>query len=220
MTARPTRPPTPGPATPFAWERVRLSVGRVEAIAGMLFAGLIAVLVIFGGAMWVADLALYARDRDRLPVPAAAALAVAWVAAAVLEYRTIGFLRDGALFAPEPVVPSIALGQRPWPTWLRPVAAAWWLAHAGAILYVAHSAVTDLHFVNPTWVEHAVHLATVSCVMFTSAYGANTTLLLALAAARPSRRAVMRAWRWRIALDLLVAVAVPLASRGWDAGRG
>ena len=106
------------------------------------------------------------------------------------------------------VLVTLALGQRRWPLLLRPIVAAWWLAHQ-AIMVIGTSIVVRA-FAFPdvsTYVDCAARVIQFLLYLAGSACG-NAFLFLAVSSIWPTARAVRRLHRFRYAIDLLVAIAL------------
>jgi hypothetical protein len=111
---------------------------------------------------------------------------------------------------PIPFAPAFALRQWNWPFYLRPLMAIWWLAHfligvAGAILLN-----NFIESQGPQGVSIAMRIVAFLITGFTMTYCANMYLLLALHAIGFGERGIRVAWRWRILIDIAVAVLAGL----------
>ena len=131
-----------------------------------------------------------------------------WIVATLLEAAFLGGsfkngLGDRLLY---PFAPWFAMRVRNCPLLLRPLAAAWWAAHF--LIGIAAA----IFFDNLIVADHSMSDGRLArCVVFvaidlTIAYSANLYGLLAVTAAGGGDQIVQRVWRWRIALDLGVAI--------------
>jgi hypothetical protein len=116
-----------------------------------------------------------------------------------------------------PFSPYFALQFQNWPLLLRPFAAVWWLAHfaagIGATILVDNILVLSMTDWNTRVLRSLIFIP----ISFTIAYSANLYLLLLVTAAGGGKRAVGAIWRYRILLDLAVAICAaffPILSRG------
>jgi hypothetical protein len=115
-----------------------------------------------------------------------------------------------------PFSPYFALQFQNWPLLLRPFAATWWLAHfaagIGATILVDNILVLSM----TDWNSRVLRSLLFIPLSFTIAYSANLYLLLLVTAIGGGKRAVGVIWRYRILLDLAVAICAaffPILSR-------
>lgn len=114
-----------------------------------------------------------------------------------------------------PIGPSAAMRHAQFPLLLRPVLAAWWLAHflvAAGFGYGIELAGNVAARGRPTGDRVLLHLVTTT-VAFGWVYAANTYLVLTFASIRRSERVIEAVWRRRILIDLLVVIAGTAAAR-------
>lgn len=130
----------------------------------------------------------------------------------VLELLFLNWLKNGLEVGPRPFVPWFAVRQWSWPWPIRPLVAAWWLAHFGVAILGAmllQQALLRSGDEARLWFR----LAAAVVVSFTFAYSANLFLLLAVTCFTRSGSIVDAIWRKRFLLDAAVALAagtVPL----------
>ena len=115
-----------------------------------------------------------------------------------------------------PFVPHFALRQLRWPLPLRPIVACWWVAHFG----VALAFLVSLENLTKAWSASDVQDIVVGYGVLALATGTASHcglmyLLLAVTSLWRSERVIMTLWRYRLAIDLAVLVAVIGIARAW-----
>jgi hypothetical protein len=171
---------------------------KVEATVGEIFAFLVGfVLLVVGG-----DVVYLARASTDF-----AWLLPSWTIAVLLEGAFLWKLKTSLENGEYPFAPWFALKLRRWPLLLRPLVAAWWAVHfllgCAASMFLENLVVAD----TVNW-----NMRILRCLIFvamgsTIAYSANLYALLAITASGGGETIVRQVWRWRIILDLGVAIA-------------
>ncbi len=121
-------------------------------------------------------------------------------------------------FGPSPFTPQFAVRLGRWPMFLRPIAAIWWASHFGfglLMAYVIESQMAGADFGGDPMFDHpgwATQFAGFTVIGFTLAFAFNLYAMLALTALGFGRRVVLLVWRWRLLLDVGVAIAAALAA--------
>src|SRR5688572_14339472 len=194
---------SPDPHTdPDSAQGRRLDLTFAEAILGLIFASFLGV-----GLFIMVPIVLLSEGK-RLQPRNHVLVWVAWGIAALVKALSLRFYGGGLEHATHPVPVSIAMRQRSWPLTLRPLAAAWWLANAAAMVALAEWVLGQYVFFTPTIGQTTFRFVCTAGVLFSSALAANTYLLFAVAALFNNRRWVLAVWRVRILLDLAVAIGV------------
>ena len=115
-----------------------------------------------------------------------------------------------------PFVPRFALRQLGWPILLRPIVACWWAAHFA----VALGFLVLLENLAKGWSDWelrdlVIGYGALALATGTASHCGLMYLLLAVTALWRSERVVMTLWRYRLAIDLAVLVAVIAIARAW-----
>jgi hypothetical protein len=189
--------------------RFRQFFELTEFIFGLLFAGLLLVLLAVGGACFVLNAWLYQHpqpsSRDLI------AMAVFWLVGTVCEvfaFRRIWIITPGVQSVPAAKSLAMAVILRPPPApLLRPLIALWWLLNAGAIVFMGHWFTRDFALTNPTRAELLFVQGLRLFVIFCASYASNIHIAIAVNSSGASPRAVQGLWRCRILIDLAVAGA-------------
>lgn len=191
-------------------------VGRVarklEAVVGLLSAAFVGIGVLSMG------LAVLIPNSHRYPPHVGWIIAGSVVAGAaeVLFFLTLVCNLDRV--GPGPFAPQVAVRLGRWPAILRPVAAAWWAAHFGLGLlmaYVIEAEMAGVDFGGDGAFGHpgpAAQFAVLVAVGFTLAFAFNLYAMLTLTALGFGRRAVSAVWRWRLVLDVALAIAAAVTA--------
>ena len=115
-----------------------------------------------------------------------------------------------------PLAPGLALSQPRWPLLLRPLVAAWWLAHyavglAAVVMLERYFPVSadDWRLTLFLWTVYA------GC-LFTTTHSAHLYLLLAVGSITRRAGPVMWLWRWRWVIDVVIALAAFWSKRFID----
>ena len=180
---------------------------KIEATVGAIFAFLVGfVLLVLGG-----DIVYMAQGTKDFFW-----LFPTWACIVLLEGLFLWQLKTSLEIGHYPFAPWFALNRRRWPLALRPLVAAWWAAHfiLGTLASVFFESLIVADVVS--W-----DVRILRCLMFivigsTIAYSANLYALLAITACGGRERIVRQAWRWRLIVDLGIAVTAacfPLIAR-------
>jgi hypothetical protein len=171
---------------------------KIEATVGEIFAFLVGfVLLVLGG-----DIVYFARGSTDF-----AWLLPSWMIAVLLEGAFLWKLKTSLEMGHYPFAPWFALKLRRWPLLLRPLVAAWWAVHfllgSAASMFLENLIVANA----VTWNVRILRCFIFVGVGLTVAYSANLYALLAITASGGGERIVRQVWRWRIVLDLGIAIA-------------
>jgi hypothetical protein len=179
-----------------------------EAFCGLAMAGM------FGTALVFIACGVMASFFGRPTTAHTTVSIIVWV---VLMAAELVFLNAALRFYNRreyPLPARLALSQPRWPVVLRPVVAAWWVAHTVGLLVLAHLAQRSLLAMRPPeWGENALRWGLLVGVMFGAAYATNIYVMLTISTVRRSEKAVGWVWRMRLPLDLAIAAGLLLSSR-------
>jgi hypothetical protein len=170
---------------------------KIEATIGAFFAFLVGfVLLVIGG-----DIVYVAYGQ-----PGSYVVTAIWLTLLIPETWFLWKLKHALEIGHYPFAPWFALKWSKWPLLLRPLISLWWAAH------FLIGIVASIYFDNIVIADTTTrNIRLVRCLIFiiidlTIAYSANLYALLAITAAGGKEQIVNNIWRWRIALDLAVAI--------------
>ncbi|HEX4055544.1 MAG TPA: hypothetical protein VHX86_14865 [Tepidisphaeraceae bacterium] len=171
---------------------------KAEATIGAIFAFLVGFDVLVPGR----DVVYVARGSADI-----AWLFPIWLVGVLLEGAFLWKLKTALEVGHYPFAPWFALQLRRWPLLLRPIVAGWWTLHfllgTVASMFLENLIVADA----VTWDVRVLRCLIFVGVGLTIAYSANLYALLAITASGGGERIVRQVWRWRIVLDISVAIA-------------
>ena len=183
---------------------------KSEAIVGIMCAALVGTAVV-GFAFY-----LLVPDSHRYPPHIGWIVAGAIIAGAAEVVLFFALIFSLDLIGVGPFAPLVALRLSRLPVLLRPVVATWWAAHFAMglfLAYVVEAGTAGANFSgeplrHPGWVGQFTAFVAVG---LTYAFASNLYAMLTLTALGFGRRTVFLVWRWRILLDVAVAIAASLA---------
>jgi hypothetical protein len=183
----------------------------IEATLGYVFAQCVGIAVAIGGAVYVLWISLYSKPPVTLAV--ATVMGVSWLLATVVQFACVWRMARAPDVEGVPRAISIAMTQRNWPAFLRPLISAFWVAEFCLIVMVAHHIAGGYEWTNPTATQLSFGNALNAFVIFMASYASNTFLLCALATLVPNLPFLTRAWSWRWSFDIAIAVGVTIWAR-------
>jgi hypothetical protein len=178
-------------------------IGATEALFGLVMMGFFSLIVIVTGAL-IGVLNAWLYGYPRLEVPSLVLASLLWLPVAWLEWRSLAFFFDGLPGATDPVPVHVATRLKPHGPLARVLIAAWWVAHAAAIVAVAEAFIYHLRPFNPSTVERVFYVVIPLAILFGTAFAMNTHLLIAVYSLTGSERLVRRSYHFRIVLDLAI----------------
>lgn len=177
-------------------------LATVESTASVFFSFVVGFVIVIGGG-WVA-LVSYQEDGVTWFLPAGILLAAA-------EAVSLMWLKHGLEDTTERSrIPEIALQQPRWPVCVRPLAAAWWLAHvalAGGAMWLLENALAS--GTSEIWRSPAL-LALLVFGVFTISHTTHLYVLLFFTSLHASRAWVYGWWRRRFLVDVGATVLAVL----------
>jgi hypothetical protein len=149
-----------------------------------------------------------------IPLGQRVVLTVAWGVATGCEIASVHWM--GRIWPrtayPRPV--GLAMAQR-WRGAIWGVCkAAWWLAHAVAVVATVDWIIDQYQLFRPTTAEVAMTYGMKFALLFGGAYASTGFVLLGVGALWRRERALRMLWQLRVPLDIAVAAALVLLGRG------
>lgn len=181
-------------------------VRKIETFFGVACAFLISLLVIVAFFLALMD--------HKVPPSSGKWAAIEGGASLVLIVLDAGFVcvvSDNLRHGWTPFALEFALRHRRMPLVVRPFACAWGAAHfllGAAVAFMIEAALASL----PTVTGSALYIAAFFVIGFTLANGFNLYAMFALAASGAGEPVIRMAWKWRAALDVLIAIAAEVCA--------
>jgi hypothetical protein len=174
---------------------------QVEAVASIFVVVLLTMLMVMGGGIFV-----FRQEASRAFVP----LLIAWVGAMSGEFLFIVWLKRSRDLDFHPFIPRFALRQICWPILLRPLVAAFWLAHflLNALILIAFERI-----LMPTGGIDWLILPVLILVIALLTHCSLMFLFLAITSVYRGEQLIDTLWRWRLVVDLTVTGALLVCAK-------
>lgn len=128
------------------------------------------------------------------------------ILAMIVESVLLCALADKLRLGWRPLQLMFALHMRRWPLILRPVIGLWWTAHFLLGTLIGLKIEMGLASVDSDY-SVQIQLVVFLAISFSLAFAFNLYAMLALAAFGYNERFIRSAWKWRVTIDLVIAIA-------------